>query len=113
MNQNIWTINKKSYDLTKFSHPGGKNIIEINKNTNCTNSFLSHHSFKEKATMNILKKYHIKRINTLPLAPTIPISKEFHNNTLFFRIYQTVNDYLTYFILIVTGLIILFLIKLK
>ena len=94
MDQDLWIINKKAYDFKNFSHPGGDGIIANCKDMDCTDIFLSHHSFAEKNTMNRIKKYYIGSVGDIS------------NDTPFFQKLKSINDAFPYFIWGVVALVL-------
>lgn len=55
------SIHRKYYDLRKFKHPGGQEILELCKNEpDCSALFVSYHAFSDMNKIkNIMKKYEV------------------------------------------------------
>ncbi len=65
MENNLWIINGKAYDLSEFkkTHPGGPHILEMNRGRDCTELFYSYHIMSKKPIDSIMKKFLVRDAN--------------------------------------------------
>eukprot|EP01084_Bolivina_argentea_P175004 303097_1 len=68
LNENEWIINGKVYDLTTWInyHPGGKTILNANRQRDCTELFETYHLMSSNETYinRQLSKYFIRNAQT-------------------------------------------------
>eukprot|EP01084_Bolivina_argentea_P256335 431539_1 len=59
---NEWIINGKVYDLTSWIpyHPGGSNMLLMNKGRDCTELFMTYHILSDRNIHKMLDKYYIR-----------------------------------------------------
>mmetsp|Transcript_65691 Transcript_65691/g.140485 ORF Transcript_65691/g.140485 Transcript_65691/m.140485 type:complete len:531 (-) Transcript_65691:343-1935(-) len=62
LDQNVWTIHGKKYDLSSWAkdHPGGELMINLGRNRDCTGLFESYHAFIDRAKLfKVLARFEI------------------------------------------------------
>jgi len=62
LQQSVWTIHGKTYDLSSWvdQHPGGSWAINLGRNRDCTGLFESYHAFADRTRLlNTLKRFEI------------------------------------------------------
>ena len=89
-----WIIHGTQYDLSTFTHPGGKEALALGQGRDCTHLFESYHPFTTRHEIVLQKyKHTLDSIDTVTVADTKkPIPRDLFYDELKQRVYHSLQE---------------------